>query len=204
MTPPSPIIQNTHTHTSGAAGLLGAGATGFIGFSDVVAPAHQQPPLDTAAAPAAGDGAPGVVRRASSASSMGGGSGALPTSHASATPFYAGEDADLRVVCKRLGKKDGVTKLKALTELASVVVAGGSSSTPSSSSTSLVEGLLPYWLYVYPRLAVLEDDRRVREAVFGTALPQLFAADRRCGDSLGWVGAMMGVHVLTFPAMIML
>ena len=180
--PPPPSSTLTYPkHTSGAAGLLGAGATGFIGFSDVVAPAHQQPPPDTAAAAAsAGDGTPGVVRRASSASSVGGGSSALPTSHASATPFYAGEDADLRVVCKRLGKKDGVTKLKALTELASVVVAGGSSSTPSS--TSLVEGLLPYWLYVYPRLAVLEDDRRVREAVFGAALPQLFAADRRCGE----------------------
>lgn len=180
--PPLLYVRNTTTYThSGAAGLLGAGATGFIGFSDVVLPS-QQPPTDTAAAATPGDG-PGLVRRASSASSVGGGgaSGALPTSHASATPFYAGEDADLRVVCKRLGKKDGVTKLKALTELAAVV----SSSTGSggSGSSGLVEGLLPYWLYVYPRLAVLEDDRRVREAVFGAALPQLFAADRR------WVAA---------------
>lgn len=155
-----------HSHTRahvyenrGASSLLGA-TTGFIGFSDVVAPPAT--PNDAGASPTM----PSLVRRSSSSSSH---AAALPTSHLSATPFYAGEDADLRVVCKRLGKKDGVTKHKALTELSAIVAA----------SPGLVDGLLPYWLYVYPRMAVLEDDRRVREALFASALPQLFAANRK-------------------------
>lgn len=88
-------------------------------------------------------------------------------------------------MCKRLGKKDGVTKHKALTELAARVAA----------SPGLVEGLVPYWLYVYPRLAVLEDDRRVREAVFSAVLPQLFVADRRCVLRRGCDGGEEGQAV---------
>lgn len=171
---PSMVYQSPNTRSStpvshpyphsnrGASSLLGA-TTGFIGFSDVVGPASLSPstPNEAGAPPTI----PSLVHRSSSASSF-----ALPTSSVSATPFYAGEDADLRVVCKRLGKKDGVTKHKALAELSGLVAA----------NPGLVEGLLPFWLYVYPRLAVLEDDRRIREALFASALPQLFAANRKC------------------------
>ena len=164
-----------HTYDSGASSLLAG--TGFIGFSDVLA---------SSSGGGGGDGG-----FASSSASFGGGDAGYGTSNSVATPFYTGEDADLKVVCKRLSKKDGVTKHKALLELAQLVHARSSSSTgPSSSSSSLVEGLVPYWLYVYPRLVLLEDDRRVREAVFSTALPQLFASDRKA-----MVG-VLGKHLL--------
>lgn len=91
------------------------------------------------------------------------------------------------MICKRLSKKDQVTKHKALLELGQLVHARG---TTASSASSVVEGLVPFWLYVYPRLVILEDDRRVREAVFSTALPQLFAADRKA-----MVG-VLGRHLL--------
>lgn len=67
-------------------------------------------------------------------------------------------------------------------ELAQLVMdrsAGGGKAAGGGSSSSLIEGLIPFWLYIYPRLVLLEDDRRVREAIFSTVLPQLLAADRR-------------------------
>lgn len=69
---------------SGASSLLGS--TGFIGFSDV---------LPTGAAGSALLGLSG-----------GGEAASLPSAAVSATPFYAGDDSDLNVICKRLGKKD--------------------------------------------------------------------------------------------------
>lgn len=92
----------------------------------------------------------------------------------SPTPFYTGGDADFLVVFKRLGKKDAMTKHKALLELARLIKSSG-----SELSSSVVEGLLPYWVHVYPRLVLLENDRRVREVLFSTTLPALFARDRK-------------------------
>jgi len=162
---------------SGASSLLSG--TGFIGFSDV------------ASSSSSGGGGGGVGESGDGGTfrSFGGGgdAGLSSTSSASATPFYTGGDPDLQVICKRLSKKDGVTKHKALLELAQLVQARG---TAGSSSSSVVEGLVPFWLYVYPRLVLLEDDRRVREAVFSTALPQLFSADRKA-----MVG-VLGRHLL--------
>lgn len=57
---------------------------------------------------------------------------------------------------RRLGKKDSVTKVKALGELAA-----GFPSRPSA----IVAGVLPFWAYAFPRLC-LDTDRRVREAGF--------------------------------------
>ena len=189
--PDSPHTLHHHHHHSGASSLL-AGA-GFIGFSDVLA-------SSTDGNRGGGDGvfssSFGGGRLGDAGGNSGGGGGgnsgggeySNATSSSIATPFYTGEDADLKVVCKRLSKKDGVTKHKALLELAQLVKTRSASSSLSpssalssspSTSSSLVEGLVPFWLYVYPRLVVLEDDRRVREAVFSTALPQLFASDRK-------------------------
>jgi len=155
--------------------------TGFIGFSDVASSSSSG-----GGGGGSGESGGGETFR----SSFGGGGDAglsSSSSSASATPFYSGGDPELQVICKRLSKKDGVTKHKALLELAQLVQARG---TAASSSASVVEGLVPFWLYVYPRLVLLEDDRRVREAVFSTALPQLFSADRKA-----MVG-VLGRHLL--------
>lgn len=64
---------------SGASALLGT--TGFIGFSDVALPGTR-------------------------GTSLGGFSEGASSGPVSVTPFYAGDDSDLNVVCKRLSKKD--------------------------------------------------------------------------------------------------
>lgn len=165
-----------HFH-SGASSMLSG--NGFIGFSDVVS-------LSSICGGGGGKlgGGGGTFR-----SSFGGGGDASLGSNSavSATPFYTGGDPDLQVICKRLSKKDQVTKHKALLELGQLVQARG---TTASSASSVVEGLIPFWLYVYPRLVLLEDDRRVRESVFSTVLPKLFAANRKA-----MVG-VLGRHLL--------
>lgn len=71
-------------------------------------------------------------------------------------PTYNGDDSDLNVSFRRLGKKDGVTKVKALLEL--------QAGFPSRSKDAL-KAVLPFWSYAFPRLC-LDADRRVREATF--------------------------------------
>lgn len=49
----------------------------------------------------------------------------------------------------------------------------------SERPAAAVEGLLPFWVYIYPRLVVLDNDRRVRESVFAGVLPQMLAVNRK-------------------------
>lgn len=63
-----------------------------------------------------------------------------------------------------------ITKLKALTDLVDLL---------KDRPASTVDGLLPFWLYIFPRLVLLDNDRRVREAVLGGVMPQLLACNRK-------------------------
>jgi hypothetical protein len=71
---------------------------------------------------------------------------------------YSGEDSELNVSFRRLSKKEVITKLKALAELRELL---------PSRTKEIVQGCLPYWAYIYPKLCI-ENDSRVREAAHTT------------------------------------
>lgn len=67
-------------------------------------------------------------------------------------------DADFRVMVKKLSKRDGVTKLKALAEMNELI---------ASKTEADLKRLAPYWPRLFAKLAV-DYEGRVREATFKT------------------------------------
>ena len=73
-------------------------------------------------------------------------------SDAAAEIVYQGDDADLKAAMRKLGKRDAVTKLKALAELLTLI---------PTRDKDVLRAFVPAWCYAYLTLA-LANDRRVR------------------------------------------
>jgi hypothetical protein len=125
-----------------------ASSTGFIGFGAFASSAN----------PAAAQTEDAAGADASSGTST--------TAERPLPPFYAGSDSELALICKRLAKKDTITKLKALQQLQTYTI-----------DESVLFGFLPHWVFLYSRLS-LDDDRRVREALNNT-LQAVLIVDRK-------------------------
>ena len=78
------------------------------------------------------------------------------SAHGVLAPVYVGSDQDLSVVAKKLLKKDVVTKQKALIELSVIM---------SDRGSTVISEWLPYFVYVYFRLA-MDNDWKVRELLY--------------------------------------
>lgn len=70
------------------------------------------------------------------------------------SPFYEGEDTELQMALKRLGKRDRTTKTKALQELLAIV--------QSSRTPAELRPAVAHFLHFYGKL-LLDNNRRVRE-----------------------------------------
>lgn len=79
-----------------------------------------------------------------------------PAGTVDVAPVYSSEDSDLNVAFRRVGKKDSVTKVKALSELITAF---------PSRPRDLLLACVPHWAYLFPKLC-LDTDRRVRIAAF--------------------------------------
>jgi len=87
-------------------------------------------------------------------------------------PIYSGGDPDLALQCKKISKKDVVTKLKGLSELKGLCRTKGA---------PVLRTAVPHWLHLYHRLT-FDQNRRVREganlthAALLAACPKAFLA----------------------------
>uniref|UniRef100_A0A8C5DG75 E3 ubiquitin-protein ligase listerin n=1 Tax=Gouania willdenowi TaxID=441366 RepID=A0A8C5DG75_GOUWI len=77
-------------------------------------------------------------------------------------------DADFRLVLRKLSKRDGVTRLKAVQDFGSMC---------QERDAEEVKGVLPYWSRIYCKISV-DHDRRIREAT-QLAFEQLVLKVRR-------------------------
>ncbi|XP_061596611.1 E3 ubiquitin-protein ligase listerin [Cololabis saira] len=77
-------------------------------------------------------------------------------------------DADFRLVLRKLSKRDGVTRLKAVQDFGSMC---------QERDAEEVKGVLPYWPRIYCKISV-DHDRRIREAT-QQAFEQLVLKVRR-------------------------
>lgn len=84
------------------------------------------------------------------------------------SPVYTGQDAELSQACKRLTKKDSITKLKAILEITEIFKIRGE---------AVILDFLPYFAHAFPRL-LLENNRKVREHL-ATIFLAVIAVDKR-------------------------
>ena len=89
------------------------------------------------------------------------------------TPVYTGSNSELVVISKKLLKKDGVTRAKALADLLDLVRAAP----PLEAIDEMIPQLMPFFAYIYLRL-VSDDDRKVREKL-NAVLHELIRIDKR-------------------------
>ena len=83
-------------------------------------------------------------------------------------PLYTGNDSELLVLSKKLLKKDGTTKLRAIQDLSTVL---------KTKSESTISEFLSYYVYCFPRLSI-EDQRSVREQL-GNVLTSIVSVEKR-------------------------
>ncbi len=103
-------------------------------------------------------GTPGIISFAEVAESSHGTQST--TSFSKTTPIYTGDNSFLSVACKKLVKKDGITKLKALTEIIAVIC--NESKDADNADPKVLLEFLPFFAFAFPRL-VYEDSWQVRE-----------------------------------------
>lgn len=84
--------------------------------------------------------------------------------------IYQGSHAELAMHCKKVSKKDLVTKLKALVEINAIIISD------APSDTSLIPGFMPFFSFMFTKIA-LENEWSVREK-FGVLLNSIVGADR--------------------------
>ncbi len=78
------------------------------------------------------------------------------------SPVYTGNNNDLSVACKKILKKDSITKLKAINEI--LVVITNEDQYYANIVDDVLIDFLPFFVYVYVRL-VLDNDRKIREKI---------------------------------------
>uniref|UniRef100_A0A8D3CI19 E3 ubiquitin-protein ligase listerin n=1 Tax=Scophthalmus maximus TaxID=52904 RepID=A0A8D3CI19_SCOMX len=93
-------------------------------------------------------------------------------------------DADFRLVLRKLSKRDGVTRLKAVQDFGSMC---------QERDAEEVKGVLPYWSRIYCRISV-DHDRRIREAT-QQAFEQLVLKVRR--SLAPFLKSLMGHWILS-------
>ncbi|KAI9205309.1 uncharacterized protein BJ171DRAFT_501745 [Polychytrium aggregatum] len=98
-------------------------------------------------------------------------------------------DPDLKVILKKLSKKDSVTKVKALEELAGYL---------SAADAESLQPLLSTWPKLYGRLAI-DVDRRVRELINSSHLVLVEKLKKQIAPSLkdligAWLGCQFDSH----------
>ncbi|KAM4544479.1 E3 ubiquitin-protein ligase listerin [Odontesthes bonariensis] len=93
-------------------------------------------------------------------------------------------DADFRLVLRKLSKRDGVTRLKAVQDFGSMC---------QERDTEEVKGVLPYWPRIYCKISV-DHDRRIREAT-QQAFEQLVLKVRR--SLAPFLKSLMGHWILS-------
>lgn len=93
-------------------------------------------------------------------------------------------DADFRLVLRKLSKRDGVTRLKAVQDFGSMC---------QERDAEEVKGVLPYWPRIYCKISV-DHDRRIREAT-QQAFEQLVLKVRR--SLAPFLKSLMGHWILS-------
>uniref|UniRef100_A0A671VDC6 E3 ubiquitin-protein ligase listerin n=1 Tax=Sparus aurata TaxID=8175 RepID=A0A671VDC6_SPAAU len=93
-------------------------------------------------------------------------------------------DADFRLVLRKLSKRDGVTRLKAVQDFGSMC---------QERDAEEVKGVLPYWPRIYCKISV-DHDRRIREAT-QQAFEQLVQKVRR--SLAPFLKSLMGHWILS-------
>ncbi|XP_020495512.2 E3 ubiquitin-protein ligase listerin [Labrus bergylta] len=93
-------------------------------------------------------------------------------------------DADFRLVLRKLSKRDGVTRLKAVQDFGSMC---------QERDAEEVKGVLPYWPRIYCKISV-DHDRRIREAT-QQAFEQLVLKVRR--SMAPFLKSLMGHWILS-------
>lgn len=93
-------------------------------------------------------------------------------------------DADFRLVLRKLSKRDGVTRLKAVQDFGSMC---------QERDAEEVKGVLPYWPRIYCKISV-DHDRRIREAT-QLAFEQLVLKVRR--SLAPFLKSLMGHWILS-------
>ena len=91
------------------------------------------------------------------------------------SPIYTGNDNDLSVACKKILKKDSITKLKAINEI--LVVITNENHYYANIVDDILNEFLPFFVYVYVRL-VLDNDRKIREKI-NFVLYNIIVIDKR-------------------------
>lgn len=124
----------------------GLAAAGFISFADVM----------DGRSPSAASSSPGAVMEDN------GGKGVA---------VYQGNHSELGMHCKKVLKKDLVTKMKAVQEINTILA------NEASAENNLVSGFLPFFTFLFPKLA-LENEWKVRER-FGQLLLTIVSKDKQ-------------------------
>ncbi|RYH23428.1 hypothetical protein EON65_17865, partial [archaeon] len=122
-------------------------SVGFISFSDVTGTNEDNTEQQSTTAPISSNASPKAV------------------------PVYQGSHAELGMHCKKVLKKDQVTKVKALQEMASIITV------EAAQDSDLIPGFLPYFSFLFPKIA-LENEWRVRER-FCQLLQSILLVDKK-------------------------